>query len=271
MHCMEVILPGGLPKNGCIERQARFHPLTGRIEQALIECGTDLDRPGYVTEVLGSALDSIGSGPADALRVADLCVADRQYLMLRLAAMFYGEQMWLKVGCGHCDTLFDVEVRRCDLPVKEAGRSFPQVTLRVNEWAIDARVPTGADQERIGELPEEEAIHQILQSSIRSVNGEPPSREFINNLSSDDINAIDEALDEASPAICNQLLVTCPECGREQHADMDHYDLVGMNRHDFYYEVHTLASHYHWSEASILDLPQERRHLYLSMINRSTA
>jgi hypothetical protein len=269
VHGIEVILPGGLPKNGCIERQAKFRLLTGRIEQALIELEMGLDRPGYVTAVLGSALDSIGNQPADAGRVADLCVADRQYLMLRLAAMLDGEQMWLKVACGHCDSLFDVDIRRCDLPVKEAGQGFPLVTLRMKEWAIDVRVPTGADQERIGDQPEEEAMQQLLQSCVRSVNGESPDKEFINNLSESDIEAIDEALDEASPAVCNQLLVTCPECGREQYAELDHYDLAGMNEHYFYDEVHTLASHYHWSETAILDLPQARRRLYLGMINRS--
>jgi len=269
VHDVEVILPGGLPKNGCIERRARFRPLTGRIEQALIEFRMALDRPGYVTAVLGSALDSIGNQPVDAGLVADLCVADRQYLMLRLAAILDGEQMWLKVGCGHCDALFDVDIRRCDLPVKEAGQGFPLVTLRMKEWAIDVRVPTGADQELIGEQSEEEAMQQLLQSCIRSVNGEPPGKEFINNLSEPDIEAIDEALDEASPAVCNQLLVTCPECGREQYAELDYYALAGMNGHFFYDEVHTLASHYHWSEASILDLPQARRRLYLGMINRS--
>ena len=112
-------------------------------------------------------------------------------------------------------------------------------------------------------------MQQLLQSCICSVNGDPPGKEFINNLSESDIEAIDEALDEVSPAICNQLLVTCPECGRQQYAELDHYALAGMNMHFFYDEVHTLASHYHWSEAAILDLPQARRRLYLGLINRS--
>jgi hypothetical protein len=266
---IDVVIPGGLAKNGCIERQARFRPLTGRIEQALIELARGLDRPRYVTAVLGSTLESIGRQPADAGRVADLCVADRQYLMLRVAAMLDGEQMWLKVDCVHCESPFDVEVRRCDLPVKQAGQDFPRVTLRVKAWEIDVRVPTGADQALIGEKSEEEAMRQLLEICILSVNGEPPANEFINSLSETDIEAIDEALDEASPAVCNQLRVTCPECGREQYAELDHYDLAAMNEHYFYDEVHTLASHYHWSEAAILDLPQARRRLYLDLINRS--
>ena len=64
--------------------------------------------------------------------------------------------------------------------------------------------------------------------------------------------------------------MNCPECGREQFAELDHYGLSIINRHHFYDEVHTLASHYHWSEQAILELPQARRRLYLGMINRST-
>lgn len=268
---MEVTLPGGLPLNGCIERQVKFHTLTGRVEQALIEYEMGSDRSGYVTAVLNSALDSIGNRSSDATHVADLCVADRQYLMLRLAAMLNGEQMWLKVNCSHCDALFDVETKRCDLPVKEAGQGYPLVTLQVKEWSIDARVPTGADQELILNLPEEQAMQHLLQSCIHSVNGETPNKKFINKLSESDIEAIDQALDDASPAVCDKLLVTCPECHREQYAELDHYDLSRMNSNFFYDEIHTLASHYHWSEASILDLPQTRRHLYLTLIQRSSS
>ena len=273
MHGMEVTLPGGLPINGCIERQARFRTITGRVEQSLIEYEMGSDRTGYVTAVLNSAVDSIGNYSVDATHVADLCVADRQYLMLRLSAMLNGEQMWIKVNCSHCGVLFDVETKRCDLPVKAAGQGYPQVNLQVKEWSIDVRVPTGTDQEHILNLTEEQAMQHLLHRCIHSVNGEPPNKEFVNKLTESDIEEIDQALDDASPAVCNQLLVTCPECNQEQYAELDHYELsqTQTNSNFFYDEIHTLASHYHWSEASILDLPQTRRHLYLSMIQRSSS
>ena len=270
MDGMEIVLPGGLSDNGCIEPRVRFSPLTGRIEQALIELETDLDRSGYVTVVLDTVLQSIGNEPTDKKRVADLCVADRQYLMLRLAAILDGEQMWLKAACSDCHAPFDVDIRRCDLPVKKAGQSYPLVTVQLKQGLIEVRVPTGADQERIAKLSQKEAMLQLLQCCTCSVDGKPQTKDFINNLSASDIEIIDQALDEASPSVCNQLLVTCPECGREQQAELDHYALSGMNGNYFYDEVHALASHYHWSEAAILDLPQSRRHRYLNMINRST-
>jgi hypothetical protein len=269
MQIMEVILPGGLSQDGFIERRARFRPLNGRVEQALIDFDIGANRSAYVTAVLAEVLDSFGDKPADTTQISNLCVADRQFLMLRLAAMFEGEHMWLKVGCGGCDAPFDVELKRCDLPIKQAGAGFPQVSIRLGEREIDARVPTGEDQERIAALSEDEAMLQLLRNCIQLVDGEPVETDFIENLSAAEIDKIDTELDEVSPAICDQLLVTCPECGQEQHTKLDHYAHTGIDRYFFYDEIHTLASHYHWSEAAILDLPQQKRRLYLDLINRS--
>jgi hypothetical protein len=270
VQVMQVQLPGGLVENGQIERRARFHPLTGRIEQSLIESAMCQDRSAYVTAVLSHALDRIGELPADATTVSRLSIADRQYLMLRLAAILNGEQLWLKVDCGHCYSLFDVELRRCDLPVKEAGDGFPRVKLQLNEWEIEASVPTGQDQEGIGELGESEAVHWLLHQCIRSVNGQPPTEDFFSRLTEADIAAIDEALDDVSPAVCDRLVVTCPECDKEQYARLDHYAHIGLDECFLYDEIHTLASHYHWSEADILDLPQAKRRRYLDLISRSS-
>jgi len=205
----------------------------------------------------------------DAETVANLCVADRQYLMLRLGAMLEGEQMWLKVACGHCDASFDVDVRRADLPIKPAGAGYPLVNLRCEGRNIEARIPTGADQECIGALDEAEATRELLRGCIRLVDGAVPAADFVDRLTEEDIETIDDALDEVSPAVCDRLQVRCPECGREQLASLDHYSPGVLNEHFFYDEVHTLASHYHWSEAEILDLPKQKRRRYLELISRS--
>ncbi|TKB25868.1 hypothetical protein FCL47_12285 [Desulfopila sp. IMCC35006] len=271
MLIMEVHLPGGLPDNGRIERRVRFQPMTGRIEQALIESAHNPDRPAYVTDVLSHALKSIGDLPIDRDTVARLTVADRQYLMLRLAAMLNGEQLWLNVQCSHCQSLFDVEVKRSELPVKPAGHGFPHVMIAINDWQIDAGVPTGKDQEGIRGLEEQQAVHWLLRQCVYSVNGQAPTDAFFAQLTEADIAAIDEALDDVSPAVCDRLLVTCPECSCEQCTRLDHYAQLGLDEHFFYDEIHTLASHYHWSEADILDLPQHKRRRYLDLINRSAA
>jgi hypothetical protein len=268
---MEVKLPGGLAREGSLEKRVRFRTLTGRFEQALLEADSGAGRAAYVTKVLSSALDSIGGEPADEEMTSRLCMADRHYLMLRLAAMLHGEHMWLNVMCSGCRALFDVEVCRCDLPIKEAGAEFPLARVDLDASRLEIRVPTGADQACIEGLSDEEAIRRLLQRCICGIDGKPPTPEFSDQLSDQDIDAIDEALDRVSPAVCTQLLVSCPECSREQQAQLDHNTLGHLDHHFFYDEVHSLAIHYHWSEAEILDLPLSRRRLYLDLISRSPA
>lgn len=267
---MEVLLPGGLKRNGTIERNARFRLLTGRIEQALIESSKYTDRSSYVTAVLSHALDRIGEMSADAATVSHLSIADRQYLMLRLGAMLNGEQLWLKVDCMYCHAVFDVEFRRCDLPIKKAGDGYPTAKLQLNNCIVEVGVPTGQDLKGVGELSDSEAMRVLLRRCVLSVNGQPPAEKFFEQLSDDDIENIDIVLDEVSPAVCDRLVVNCPECCKEQYAQLDHYSHLGLDEYLLYSEIHTLASHYHWSEADILDLPQAKRSRYLGMISRTS-
>jgi len=271
MQSMEVTLPGGLSDGVNHQNRVSFHPLTGRLEQALIEADRGLSNSGYVTAVLNSVLDRIGDEPTDAATIAGLCVADRQYLMLRLSAMLEGEQQWLKIVCNHCENLFDIDFKRCDLPVKEAGAGFPYLTVQLGRDEIKMRLPTGADQQFIEGQPDEEAIRRLLAACILSVNAQAADKGYVGRLGQSDIEKIDEALDALSPSVCSQLRVCCPECGQEQLAELDHYGLAGINVPLFYDEIHTIASTYHWSEAAILDLPQHRRRKYLDFILRSAS
>lgn len=271
MGSMEVSLPGGLLENGCVERRARFRQLTGHLESALIELDKNTSRPSYVSSVLALALESIGSHTVDVKRVSSLCVADRQFLMLRLAAMLSGEQQWLKVTCGHCKAFFDVDFSRCDLPVKEAVVGFPFVKLNLEAGEAELRVPTASEQMDVVGLPDDEAMQHMLQCCVYSLNNASPVEAAVRQLSDADIAAIDQALDRLSPAVCDELLVICPECKREQSAKLDHYHLSGLDSNSFYAEVHTIAMHYHWSETEILNMARSKRHRYLGLIDRSGA
>lgn len=266
---IEVTLPGGMVIDDSLERRARFRVFTGRVEQAIVDMATMEKRPDYVTSLLTATMDSIGNCPIDAKIVADLCVADRHFLLLRLTELLHGNQLWLEVDCCACGEKFDVDVKRSELPIEAAGHDFPYASLKLHDQLLKLRVPTGRDQEAIAGYPEKDALRMLLERCICSVDGVSPEQGFISALDSDDIEKIDAALNEASPTVCNQLLVICPECQQEQRAEMDHSSLVYLSRRHLFDEVHTLASNYHWSESAILDLPQDRRRLYISLINNS--
>jgi hypothetical protein len=271
MRGMEVRLPGGLLKNGALERRAVFAALTGKAELALLELEPASAPPAYVNSVLLQVLETIGHQPVEEDTLNALCVADRQYLMLRLAALLGGEQLWLKATCGRCRAFFDIDIRRCDLPLKPAGETFPVTRLELPVGQVEVRVPTAKDQLATLDMPEVEALTELLRRCITRVNGVSPDPVLVAELSPEDIAAIDRALDELSPAVCNELLVVCPECRTEQSAKLNHYALPEVKSGAFYDEIHTLAMHYHWGEEELLKMPRARRRRYLALINRSTS
>lgn len=266
----EVTLPGGLSKDGKLVNRTTFKPLTGKVEQTFIEYSPDSGRPEFVTNILAAALDKIGSYYANEEIVSELCVADRQYLLLKLATILNGDLMWLKVCCQYCHEYFDVDIRRSELPVEGASSEYPLVTIKLGDDVIVARVPNGNDQNKIQDLSDDEAMSELLYSCILTVNNSDVTEQYVRQLSEKEIETIDQLLDEVSPAVCDKVLVSCPECDNEQKIRLDHSSLTGINKRQFYDEVHTLASQYHWSENSILELPKERRMLYLELINSSS-
>jgi hypothetical protein len=75
---------------------------------------------------------------------------------------------------------------------------------------------------------------------------------------------------ERDPQAEIELDAACPECGHAFAVPFDsaRYVLEEMAQgaDGLYREVHTLASHYHWSEAEILAMTGRQRRRYLSLI-----
>jgi hypothetical protein len=263
-------LPGGIVGAEGLRRDVVIEPLTGSIEQALVEAAADIDNlPLMVSTVLGLALRSVGGTPADRDLAGSLCVADRQYLMLKLAQMIHGDQLWLQSICEHCGEPFDIDIERSMLPVVEAGEGFPIVEIDLGDHRLQVRVPTGDDQEAIAALDDGAALRALLGRCIVSVQPAAPREGPVDELSQAEIETIEAALDAISPAVSTTAQVRCPECGAEQRVALDPYTVPGLDPDRLYQEIHTLAIWYHWSEPAILALPRERRQRYLRLIDQA--
>ena len=267
---LSVQLPGGLLYDEQIFREAIFRPLCGEVEMALQEAACEQNNiPGYVTTVLARALANVGGIPSDTSVIRRLGIADRRYLMLRLAALLEGDLFWLEAECRDCHKRFDVRVARSELPVKKSGPGYPVVLVDIGRAELECRLPVGADQENIIHLQEQDALNYLLKTCITTVNGTKPADDFISSLTDTEIDRIEKAMEDVSPVVTLMLLTHCPECGKEQVVPVDPYILSGAGKDNFYHEIHTLAWTYHWSEQEILALPRERRRIYLRLIDRS--
>lgn len=258
-----MLLPGGLVENGTRRRDWAFRPLSGALELALAEANERAaSTPAAVTSALALALDRLGDEAATPPRVADLCVADRQFLMRELDRHLGHEGGWFQAECGQCGARFDFRIDYADLPVQEAGEGYPQAQVDMDGRQLRFRLPTGADQERLAALPETDARHWLL----RQLAGEP---EALGTPKQDLIAAAEAALEAVSPGIVLRVQTACPECGTANEIELDPYRALARSSDSLLREVHQIATHYHWSEADILNLPRPRRQRYLQMIDRA--
>lgn len=256
-------LPGGLVENGTRRRECTFQPLTGALELALAEVSAAAhNTPQAVTRALSLALDHLAGDTPSHARVASLCVADRQFLMRELERHLGFEGGWFQAQCRQCECDFDFHLDYAELPIREAGEGYPQTRLLHAGHALHFRLPTGADQEILAQLPEAQATPWLLRQLAEDTPDLPtPDPAFV--------AAIETALEGVAPAIVLSVQASCPQCGTDNQVELAPYRLLERRSEALLQEIHQLAVHYHWSEAEILALPRARRQRYLQLIDRA--
>lgn len=276
-----VQLPGGISIDGSLKRSFRFKPVTGLLELTLSECvmrasrQPGLTHPEQVTTVLCETLEMLADEPVSTKQVKALCVGDRQFLMRRLAIHIDDALVWLSAHCGACGESFDVSLRYSELPVKPAGAKFPETIVEIDQGKFKVRVPNGLDQEFIAAIDNDaEATHVLLKRLTSLVNkGKNHSGKEIDvsSINKEQIGFIEEVVEQMAPEIATEVLATCPHCDIDNRVPVSPYSCMEQAQaqmgRQLYSEVHTLASSYHWSEREILNMPRDRRHMYLGLID----
>lgn len=268
-------LPGGLWHNAERRRRFDFKPLTGNVELALAEiAGSDDSLPSKVTAALSAALDRVGGDVPTLSRVEVLCVADRQFLMRRLAVFLGMEEIWLTARCARCGKCFDFFIKQSELPVKEAGEGFPFASVETSAGLCRMRVPNGADQVAIAAIEDSEtALQTLVYLCIvgfpDASDGEGKPENLAKKFSADDFRRVEIAIEEVSAEVTTVLQAACPECEQANLVEIDPYMCLQQGRTNLFSEIHILASTYHWGETEILSMHKSRRQRYLKLIDRS--
>lgn len=263
---MRGLLPGGVWTGDERRHEFAFHPVTGALEQLVLERADGTGRPFEVTRILLASLASLAGSPPNKAAIRELSIGDRSFLMRQLAIHLGRDTQWLTAGCARCGERFDFQITASTLPVKVAGDGYPFATAETSLGCCRFRVPTGADEEACAALDDAvdpaRLLTRLLLMEPRAIDAEALSRE--------DLMAIEAAVEAASPEVTTRAAITCPACavGNEVELDLDSCALRG-GVDALYADVHALASHYHWSEAEILALPTQRRAQYLRMVDRA--
>ncbi|MCB1887877.1 MAG: hypothetical protein KDH20_09745 [Rhodocyclaceae bacterium] len=257
------LLPGGLIEDGVLRRDFAFLPVDGRLELALADAlDAATSTPAAVTGALQASLATLAGRAPERHRVDALCVADRQFLMRRLAALLGRHSGWYAATCVACKARFDFPLDPALLPFKPAGDGFPTARLTLGRRRLQLRVPTGADQIRVLGLPPEGRREALLRGLVEGDAGALPAE-----LAPRHIDRCEAALEAVAPELACEVVADCPECGQRNQVEIDPYGALAHDPDLTLQEVHRLAWHYHWSEAEILAMPRGRRARYLELID----
>jgi hypothetical protein len=265
-------LPGGLVVgDGRTVREADLRPLTGKEEEWLAS-QPSAPIAHAVTRLLGGCLLRVESAPGSVDLARRLLVADREYLMLQLRRMTFGDTIGLVAGCPVCAARMDVDVPAAEVPVvyrPQAAATYERALAAGDgrTRTVHFRLPTGADQEAVAHLAGLAAVDALMERCVLDDGGLP--------LTVAERQEVEDAMEELAPHLDVELDLTCPECG---HAftlpfDVPAFFIAELRRHGRHLlaEVHTLALYYHWSEAAILRLTQTRRRAYLGLLSEALA
>jgi hypothetical protein len=201
-----------------------------------------------------------------------LCVSDRQFLLRRLQIHLGDGANWYSSECAICRACFDFHLSLAELPVGEAGSTYPFVFLRNRERRLRLCLPTGGDQEAIAAIDDEsesrwELLRRCWATGRRSA-GEG-DWEGIRTSGAEIIDLAEAAMESVAPALVLTIQSACPDCGAENQVEIGPPRLLSQGADDLLGEIHRLASHYHWGEAEILQMPRRRRQRYLRLLDEA--
>lgn len=284
------VLPVGyVDAQGLLHKQAELAPLTGREEELLAQ----EDRPaaGLVTELLSRCVKRIGAiSDITPQLMRGLTVADRQYLLLMLRQLSFGDRVQATLPCPwpDCGKGVDIDFSIDEVPVAGCGDFRPYYELEIESFEeaaglglepaapclIRYRLPNGGDQETVLDDPrlnEVEKLCTLLSRCILAVGGiESPAPEWIMRLPPAVRLKIEQAMESRAPGLELSMDIECPECKRGFVAPFELQDFffseLKMGNELLFREVHYLAFHYHWSEREIMSMPRDRRRRCISVL-----
>ena len=289
MQCDWLLPAGYLDADGCLHRQVELDPLTGREEELLT--GNAYPTAALVTGVLSRCVKRIGSiNEITPELVRELLVGDRQYLLLILRQLTFGDRVQASLPCPWpgCGKGVDIEFLISQIPITGSERRAvydmevePFIgagSLGLSETAkskVIYRLPNGGDQEAVlvnhPRTTEVEALSLILSRCIHRFGDiEQPAPDWVAQLPAALRQQIEQDMEQRAPNLELSMEAVCPACQREFLAPFELQDFffgelkTGVEL--LFREVHYLAFHYHWSEQEIMSMPRHRRRRYIEVL-----
>ena len=242
--------------------RASLRPLSGRDEEWLAR-HRNTPNSVRVSWLLKQCLLAIDDRPVNWEMVRQMLVGDREFLLLQLRRITFGDHVQAVVNCPACRNKMDVDFRLDEIPVQARPQTQDNFKLDLNGRVVVFRLPNGGDQEAVANDPD--PVETLLSRCVIDDSAIP--------ISSNEREAVIAEMERLAPQLDVELDLVCPECSHLFSMAFDttafFFEEVAVKPDELLYEVHALAFHYHWSENEILSLERRRRRTYLALLHEA--
>jgi hypothetical protein len=195
--------------------------------------------------------------------LADWPIGLRNQALSKLFCQCFGLDLRAWTICANCNEKLEFEMN----PLLLTGRDFQEDNRLIEPMTANGRVfriPTSRDLAQAASATDPAAgAVRIVESCLL---GECPPAKW----SDEELSAIGERLASADPLAEMCLTLHCPNCGKDWQETFDlvsfFWILVEARARQLLFAIHTLASTYGWSEADILSMSENRRAVYMEML-----
>jgi len=216
--------------------------------------------------LLTSACEDI---PSEA--IATLSVGDRDSRLLKLREWTFGSELLSVASCPSCNERLEWSTLASNLSVNVDRDSPRQFTYAQDDYHVIFRLPNVSDVMGASECQSVESARRFLLRNClleaRADSAETAPDELPDSV----VEAVIRRMSEADPQADLEIELACPACEHRWRASFDiesfFWNELSAWAKRLLGDVHILASAYGWREADILNLPPQRREIYLDLIN----
>ena len=240
---VDVELPVGfLDDDGRLHKNATLRKMTGHEEAILADRKLRKNGGKLVSELLTGCVRRLGevdriSRPV----VAKLCSPDRNFLLLKLRTITFGDQLEASYTCPHCGETTPITEDLDALPVRRTNGDGPgEIVVELEDGYEDNdgsfytsmvfRLPTGSDEEKVASISRENAsqgMNALLTRCLVGLGDMPEPRrqalgtKVLADLTMGDRARIDRAFRGGMPGVDLLREVECSSCMRTFKASLD--------------------------------------------------
>jgi len=230
-------------------------------------------RPFLVTDILECCTRKVHGGVVESDFFWRLAVGKRIECLLALAYLETGTEFPVAFRClnQECGVELEIEISVAEIAAQQEeayATEWIAVEVENEQWTL--RRPTAGDQREWlnrSFADEPAAVKAMVRTLLVDETGKETTGGAIpSNL----VHAVNQAMAEHDPLVNFSVAIKCSFCGIESslEIDLEEVSLRQLRRTQtrLLSSVHTLATHYHWSEPEIFAVPYWRRARYLNLI-----